>query len=89
MLQRRLEGREGEKMVVVAERMRLEEDAVCPVCQEEMREDMCLSWCRTSCGNNFHLECLKVWARHRTQEGASVNCPMCRAKFPPSFSGEL
>lgn len=38
-----------------AERMKLNEDSVCPICQEPMTEDECLSYCRIKCGNNFHL----------------------------------
>ena len=44
------------------EKMKLNEDSVCPICQEAMTEDMCLSHCKVKCGNNFHLECLKIWA---------------------------
>jgi E3 ubiquitin-protein ligase ZSWIM2 len=54
-----------------------------------MGAEMSLSWCSVGCGNNFHLECLKVWAGHRSQEGTAVNCPMCRALFPPSFLADL
>ena len=67
---------------VRAERMELSEDSVCPICHEEIKVDSCLSYCKEKCGNNFHLECLRVWAEHKAQEGSAVNCPMCRAKFP-------
>lgn len=69
--------------------MKLNEESVCPICQEDMREDMCLTYCKVECGNNFHLECLKVWAKHRSQEDASINCPMCRSRFPPNIVQEL
>ncbi len=48
--------------------MSLNEDSVCPICQEAMNTNMCLTYCKTSCGNNYHLECLKVWISHKKNE---------------------
>ena len=69
----------------LVDRMELNADSVCPICQEEMKPDTCLSYCKFKCGNNYHLECLKIWVGHKVQEGAAISCPMCRVKFPHNF----
>ena len=30
-----------------------------------MKKSMCLTYCKLGCGNNYHLECLKVWITHK------------------------
>lgn len=54
-----------------------------------MGDNMCLSYCKVKCGNNFHLECLKIWAKHRSQEDSGISCPMCRCKFPENYLQEV
>ncbi|CZT24691.1 uncharacterized protein RCC_10418 [Ramularia collo-cygni] len=49
----------------------------CPVCFTEFGEES-VTWCRTSCGNNIHTECLQEWAKAKT---ARLSCPFCRADW--------
>ena len=64
-------------------RRQLEEDDVCPICQEELLEvRLPVTWCR-ACSNAAHIRCMKVWAEHqetmnRGDNGAPVLCPYCR-----------
>eukprot|EP00112_Aurelia_sp_Birch-Aquarium-sp1_P000825 Seg1079.7 transcript_id=Seg1079.7/GoldUCD/mRNA.D3Y31 product="E3 ubiquitin-protein ligase ZSWIM2" protein_id=Seg1079.7/GoldUCD/D3Y31 len=61
----------------------IDEEDVCPICQEEFLE--CkepLTHCRYGCGNNIHIKCMKVWAQHRKSDGDSmIKCPLCRSDF--------
>ncbi|XP_062236999.1 E3 ubiquitin-protein ligase ZSWIM2 [Platichthys flesus] len=57
---------------------------VCPICQEELLErKLPVSYCRSSCGNNVHMSCMKVWADHQRLLGheETVKCPLCREDF--------
>jgi len=69
-------------------RRQLEEDDVCPICQEELLEvRLPVTWCR-ACSNAAHIRCMKVWAEHqetmsRGDNGAPVLCPYCRQEFAP------
>lgn len=73
----------------------LEEGETCPICFEEMadeqdggggeagEEDGALVWCKVSCGRSMHARCLAAWSVHNMNaDGASVQCPLCRAAWP-------
>ncbi|CCI10940.1 unnamed protein product [Albugo candida] len=51
---------------------------VCAICQEEMLETEPLTFCRKGCGNNFHIECMRVFGESRKQSKESIICPLCR-----------
>eukprot|EP00761_Pharyngomonas_kirbyi_P010489 gb/GECH01010509.1/.p1 GENE.gb/GECH01010509.1/~~gb/GECH01010509.1/.p1 ORF type:complete len:628 (+),score=78.77 gb/GECH01010509.1/:1-1884(+) len=65
-------------------------DDLCVICQEDMNPHRSyIVWCKTSCGNNFHEECMREWAKHRTSIGDSVSCPFCRVEWPLSEVSKL
>lgn len=54
----------------------------CPICQEALKEGIEediteLTYCASSCGNNFHKVCLDEWERSKANR-APLQCPMCR-----------
>ncbi|KAL4441582.1 hypothetical protein ABPG74_021514 [Tetrahymena malaccensis] len=59
-------------------RQPLDEESICPICQEDMKDDQPLTYCRKKCGNNFHIKCLRVWIDHKLSSGDKITCPMCR-----------
>ena len=61
--------------------MSLLDDAVCPICQEDMYSNEGIYFCKKSCGHNFHIGCLKVFIKHKKDTDTVVSCPMCRAKW--------
>ena len=62
-------------------RMNLFDDQTCPICQEDMYKQEGLFVCQDSCGHNFHLNCLKIWAEHKKATSDTISCPMCRASW--------
>ncbi|TMW57047.1 hypothetical protein Poli38472_002972 [Pythium oligandrum] len=61
-----------------AERHALVPGEVCAICQEDMLDDQPLTYCRKGCGNNFHIECMKVFGESRKQSKENIICPLCR-----------
>ena len=63
----------------------IDEDDVCPVCQEELlAEDEPLTHCRFGCGGNIHVKCMHDWAKHARSTGeTAIKCPFCREDFGP------
>ena len=61
--------------------MNLLDDTVCPICQEDLYTNEGVFYCKESCGHNFHVGCLKVYIKHKTESDGVVKCPMCRAKW--------
>ena len=61
--------------------MNLLDDTVCPICQEDLYTNEGIFYCKESCGHNFHVGCLKVYIKHKTESDGLVKCPMCRAKW--------
>ncbi|KAJ6013817.1 hypothetical protein N7540_008408 [Penicillium herquei] len=43
----------------------------------EQKESM-IMYCKSKCGNNFHLKCLQKWLKH-TQDNLEPTCPICRS----------
>ena len=61
--------------------MSLVDDAICPICQEDMYTQEGVYYCESGCGHNFHIGCLKVFIKHKKDSDTLVTCPMCRAKW--------
>ena len=51
-------------------------DADCPICFEDVKEcpALQLTFCRSTCGANFHAECIRKWLGN----GRNKGCPLCR-----------
>ncbi|KAG7388552.1 hypothetical protein PHYPSEUDO_012189 [Phytophthora pseudosyringae] len=59
-------------------RHELVDGEVCAICQEDMDDSQQLTFCRKGCGNNFHIECMKVFGESRRQSKENIICPLCR-----------
>lgn len=46
-----------------------------------MTEDQFLTYCKVQCGNNYHLQCLKVWLDYKISSHEAQTCPMCRCNL--------
>ncbi|KAI9208004.1 uncharacterized protein BJ171DRAFT_636488 [Polychytrium aggregatum] len=66
-------------------RREISEGDVCPICQEEFDDTAPsqITYCKTSCGNNVHIKCMKIMAEHQAKAmGVDVvKCPLCRNNF--------
>jgi len=62
-------------------RIEIEENDICSICHESMKHEEGLTYCKKKCGNNFHLNCIMIWAEHKNSIGEKINCPMCRADW--------
>lgn len=55
-------------------RKTLDQDADCPICFDSLASGT-LTFCRSTCGTNFHEDCIRRWlGQHRTDP----TCPNCR-----------
>ncbi|KAF1543210.1 E3 ubiquitin-protein ligase Zswim2, partial [Eudyptes chrysocome] len=45
----------------------IDEEDVCPSCQELLKKMLPITYCRYSCGNNIHIKCMKIWAVHQDE----------------------
>ncbi|EAR94212.2 SWIM zinc finger protein (macronuclear) [Tetrahymena thermophila SB210] len=70
-------------------RQPLDEESICPICQEDMKNDQPLTYCRKKCGNNFHIKCLRVWIDHKLSSGDKITCPMCRCDMTNGIFDEI
>ncbi len=63
-------------------------DGECPICYEEFRDNEAIVYCKSSCGNNVHKQCMQMWM---SASGSTATCPYCRAKWSeePISSGAL
>lgn len=64
-------------------RREIQEDDNCPICYDDLKaESECLTFCKT-CGHNFHVKCVLMWAEHRCKESPNkpTTCPNCRGKW--------
>uniref|UniRef100_A0A7S3DDN7 Uncharacterized protein n=1 Tax=Palpitomonas bilix TaxID=652834 RepID=A0A7S3DDN7_9EUKA len=78
------------KEEVEVERKQVEEEDVCPICQEEMGGgEEALTYCRRGCGNNIHVKCMRVWAEHKLSTEGKVTCPLCREDWGSNPLTEL
>jgi len=79
---------------------------VCPICQCDLHEEGAdgetaesyanLEYCRTGCGNNMHIQCMRMYCEHRLSSAGpmsrapkSVPCPLCRTPWPQNVLGRL
>ncbi|CAK4249540.1 unnamed protein product [Aphanomyces euteiches] len=68
----------------------LVEGEVCAICQEEMVEaQQNLTYCKRGCGNNFHIDCMKIFGESRKQSKENIICPLCRQDWGDSALTEL
>ncbi|KAG9413222.1 hypothetical protein AC1031_016238 [Aphanomyces cochlioides] len=68
----------------------LVEGEVCAICQEEMVEaQQNLTYCKRGCGNNFHIDCMKIFGESRKQSKENIICPLCRQDWGDSALTKL
>jgi len=79
--QQSMENLDSENRMVKKEDM-LEEDALCPICQDEMHNEEGLTSCSV-CHNNLHDQCMSIWTDPYMTQGENVFCPLCRSSWIP------
>lgn len=47
----------------------------CPICYDDLGEKESTVYCKASCGNNVHRDCMSKWLAMKS------TCPYCRAKW--------
>ncbi|PSN63876.1 hypothetical protein BS50DRAFT_558106 [Corynespora cassiicola Philippines] len=60
----------------------------CPICYTEFDADDdrdAVAYCKASCGNNVHAECMAAWRRARS---GKATCPYCRSEWESDGGGE-
>lgn len=63
-----------------SKRKTLEQDADCPICFDTLASGK-LTFCKSTCGTNFHEECVTRWlGQHRS----NPTCPNCRQPWQSS-----
>ncbi|ETW10201.1 hypothetical protein H310_00565 [Aphanomyces invadans] len=61
------------------------EGEVCAICREDMVEaQQNLTYCKRGCGNNFHIDCMKILGESRKQAKENIICPLCRQDWGDS-----
>ncbi|KAH7359982.1 hypothetical protein BKA66DRAFT_471523 [Pyrenochaeta sp. MPI-SDFR-AT-0127] len=60
----------------------------CPICYDELDDREAIVYCKASCGNNVHKDCMQKWM---TISRGKATCPYCRAKWDEDtdFGGKL
>lgn len=56
-----------------AKRKTLDQNADCPICFDSLSSGT-LTYCRATCGTNFHLDCIQRWL---AQQRGNPTCPNC------------
>jgi len=63
----------------------IEDDQICPICQETFKDSPGpVTFCRLSCGNNIHVNCMKIVMEHQlstSDDEIMIKCPLCRNNF--------
>ncbi|ORX50406.1 hypothetical protein BCR36DRAFT_404515, partial [Piromyces finnis] len=63
----------------------IEDDQICPICQETFKDSPTpVTFCRLSCGNNIHVNCMKMVMEHQLSTNSAddmIKCPLCRNNF--------
>ena len=72
---------DGDGIVVTGTEL---EDALCPICQEEMNESSERLRTCAHCHNHIHHHCMTRWM---DTPGEVVFCPLCRAPWSPLVRG--
>ena len=62
----------------------IDQEDVCPICQDEMSCTQALTWCRRGCGANIHGRCMETYAQFKISAGDKVKCPLCREPWDVS-----
>ena len=51
----------------------------CPICFDELGSDLSqLTFCKSTCGTNFHKKCIQMWVRQSKYKRGGPTCPACR-----------
>ncbi|KAJ4365220.1 hypothetical protein N0V83_008838 [Neocucurbitaria cava] len=50
----------------------------CPICYDELSDKESVVYCKVSCGNNVHKDCMQKWM---AMTRGKTTCPYCRAKW--------
>ena len=56
-------------------------EAQCPVCQEDMKKDEDIRWCKAGCGRSIHNTCIDQWWAKCAKNETVVSCSLCRAEW--------
>ncbi|KAM3144374.1 hypothetical protein pb186bvf_003538 [Paramecium bursaria] len=70
------------EMLHDSNRLVIDQDSLCPICQDNLMCNEATTYCKKQCGNNFHAKCMKVWVVQKQASGKQeIGCPMCRADW--------
>jgi hypothetical protein len=60
----------------------------CPICYDELGDKDTIVYCKASCGNNVHEDCMQKWL---AISKGKATCPYCRAKWDADsgYEGKL
>jgi hypothetical protein len=50
----------------------------CPICFDQMEGPEGTVYCRSTCGTNFHADCIRRWLGQHHQSRGEQTCPACR-----------
>lgn len=60
----------------------------CPICFDELGSNLSqLTYCKGTCGTNFHKGCIQMWTRQSAQKSAGPTCPACRQPWEDIETG--
>lgn len=63
-----------------AERKLITNDDICVICYDFFEAEK-LCYCQASCGTNFHINCIQMYATFQRSNNKPVTCPLCRSKW--------
>jgi E3 ubiquitin-protein ligase ZSWIM2 len=75
--------KENEESTVDRQILIEDEEEICPICQDDMKKEHALTWCRKGCGNNIHAKCMKMYAQYKSTTKKDILCPLCRENWGP------
>ncbi len=51
----------------------------CPICFDDLGSNLSqLTYCKGTCGTNYHKGCIQMWTRQSAQARSGPSCPSCR-----------
>jgi hypothetical protein len=60
----------------------------CPICFDELGSNLSqLTYCKGTCGTNFHKGCIQMWTKQSTHNSAGPTCPACRQPWEDTETG--
>ena len=60
----------------------------CPICFDELGSNLSqLTYCKGTCGTNFHKTCIQMWTRQSAHKRAGPTCPACRQPWEDVATG--